>query len=147
MFKLFQKRGIQLTAIATVAGLIGVVVGIMVIPSVAQNIMGEDEECLVYVAENVDTDASNTASDLITTEDNDDGNENESDESCGLLDDAAFTLDEMIQMAEAEVGGTVINIELENENGGLVFGATTTSGLEVEFDADTGELLEIERAD
>lgn len=146
MLAQLKNRITKMTAFG-VAGLVGLIIGVLVIPGVAQDIVNGDDECLVYERAVTAADSGADNVDLVTTEDHDDDDEHEDGDSCGLLEDATLTLDEVIAMAEAEIGGTAMNVELEREDGRLVFGVTTTSGFEIEYDASSGELLEIEIAD
>jgi uncharacterized membrane protein YkoI len=50
----------------------------------------------------------------------------------------------MIVIAEEELLSTVMFVELERENGQLVFEAELEDGSEIEIDAENGDILEIE---
>jgi uncharacterized membrane protein YkoI len=59
-------------------------------------------------------------------------------------DTAALTEHEIVAIAEAESDGAVIGVEKETEGGTLVYEVAFDSGTEVEVDANTGEVLEVE---
>ena len=77
----------------------------------------------------------------------DDGNEaNEDDEANGSLDQTGITADEARAAAEAAHPGTRgLEVELENENGTLVYEVQLDNGLEVMVDAANGNILGTER--
>jgi len=77
----------------------------------------------------------------------DDGNEaNEDDEANGSLDQTGITADEARAAAEAAHPGTRgLEVELENENGTLVYEVQLDNGLEVMVDAANGSILGTER--
>lgn len=77
----------------------------------------------------------------------DDGNEaNEDNEANGSLDQTGITADEALAAAEAAHPGTRgLEVELENENGTLVYEVELNNGLEVMVDAANGDILGTER--
>ena len=77
----------------------------------------------------------------------DDGNEaNEADEANGSSDQTGITADEARTAAEAANPGTkALEVELENENGTLVYEVGLDNGLEVMVDAANGNILGTER--
>ena len=109
----------------------------------------------------VATDTESTAADIITTsptknikvlQERDDDEESEDDED--LTMDQLRSINRKVSEEEAKAialetigSGTVIEVEAERENGRLIYGITIrTQGdtVEVEVDAQTGEVLEIE---
>lgn len=85
--------------------------------------------------------ASQPAPDTVEAED--DEGEVESQASAS---EATLTRDEAIAIAEAETGSTAAFVELENENNTLVYSVELEDGSEIEIDASTGDILEIEGA-
>jgi uncharacterized membrane protein YkoI len=75
------------------------------------------------------------------TETEDDGNEFESP---GSPADTALTQDDAIAIAESHSGSAAAFVELENEGGILVYSIELEDGSEVEVDANTGDILEVE---
>lgn len=77
--------------------------------------------------------------------------ENEADESAALAGSAKITADEARDAALAAVPGTVGEVELENENGNVVYGVeiTDSSGAtyDVKVDAGNGTVLAQEADD
>lgn len=72
-----------------------------------------------------------------------------SEEEAGLLDLAAVSPEAAIEIALGRVAGRVVEAEIEREDGRLVYSfdieVPGVSGLtEVEIDAQTGEILEVE---
>jgi uncharacterized membrane protein YkoI len=76
-----------------------------------------------------------------------DGNEaDEDDEANGSLDQTGITADEARAAAEAaHPGARGLEVELENENGTLVYEVQLDNGLEVMVDAASGNILGTER--
>ncbi|MFQ5979252.1 MAG: PepSY domain-containing protein [Candidatus Heimdallarchaeota archaeon] len=70
-------------------------------------------------------------------------------------EDPAISSEEAKRIAEEHTGGTAISVELEREDDGpfkskLIYEViveTANGNLEVEIDANTGEVLEVESAD
>ncbi|MHA2232902.1 MAG: PepSY domain-containing protein [Candidatus Hodarchaeales archaeon] len=70
-------------------------------------------------------------------------------------EDPAISSDEAKRIAEEHTGGTAISVELEREDDGLFSGKliyevvvqTANGYLEVEIDANTGEVIEVEPDD
>ena len=67
-------------------------------------------------------------------------------EGADLLDQAGITVDEAIAAAQQVVSGDLQEVELERENGILIF-EVEISGQEVVIDAATGESLGVETED
>lgn len=67
----------------------------------------------------------------------------EADEAAALAPLAQITADEASAAAQAEVPGDVQKVELENENGSLVY-SVEIAGKDVKVDAGTGAVLHIE---
>jgi uncharacterized membrane protein YkoI len=67
----------------------------------------------------------------------------EADEAAALAPLAKITADEASAAAQAEVPGDVQKVELENENGSLVY-SVDIGGQDVKVDAGTGAVLHIE---
>ncbi len=67
----------------------------------------------------------------------------EADEAAALAPLAKITADEASAAAQAEVPGDVQKVELENENGSLVY-SVEIGGKDVKVDAGTGAVLHIE---
>ena len=78
-----------------------------------------------------------------TGETEEEGGETESPASPS---DAALTQDEAIAIAEAETGSTAAFVELENEGGSVIYSIELEDGSEVEVDANTGDILQVEGA-
>lgn len=57
-----------------------------------------------------------------------------------------ITVERAKRIAETEVGGTISSVLTEQENGGLVY-EIQVGDKEVEVDAQTGAILEIEKTD
>jgi uncharacterized membrane protein YkoI len=70
----------------------------------------------------------------------------EQDESKALAGLAKITADQAKQAAEAQVGGTTSSVELDNENGSLVY-EVKIGNQEVKVDAGNGSVLKIEQDD
>lgn len=77
------------------------------------------------------------------TPDDDEAGEVESQASAS---DATLSQDEAIAIAEAETGSTAAFVELERENGTVLYSVELEDGSEVEIDANTGDILEVEGA-
>lgn len=60
--------------------------------------------------------------------------------------DATLTQDEAIAIAEAETGSTAAFVELENEGGTVLYSVELADGSELEIDANTGDILQVEGA-
>lgn len=67
----------------------------------------------------------------------------EADEAAALAPLATITADEASAAAQAEVPGDVQEVELDNENGSLVY-SVEIGGQDVKVDAGTGAVLHIE---
>ena len=67
-------------------------------------------------------------------------------ESQKLAPLAKITVDQAKQVAEAQVSGTASDVELDNENGSLVY-EVKIGNQEVKVDADNGSVLKIEQDD
>lgn len=67
------------------------------------------------------------------------------------LESVVVTIDQAISIANNEVTGTVVSSELESENGSLVWEVevvdTSNKRFEIEIDASTGDVLEVEIED
>jgi uncharacterized membrane protein YkoI len=70
----------------------------------------------------------------------------EADEATALAPLAKITPDEASAAAQAEVSGAVQKVELENENGSLVY-SVEIGGKDVKVDAGTGTVLQVEAAE
>ena len=69
------------------------------------------------------------------------------DDENSHISDVIISSEEAITIAEIETGGTALSVELNNEDGYLVWGVQTENadGLwDVKVDAGTGEILKIE---
>ncbi len=60
--------------------------------------------------------------------------------------EAALTQDQAVAIAEAYTGSTMAFVELENEGGVLKYSVELEDGSEVEVDANTGGILQVEGA-
>ncbi len=70
---------------------------------------------------------------------------NESDESAALASQAKITADEAKAAAlAANPGATVVEVELDNENGALVYSVELNNGADVKVDAGNGAILHTE---
>ena len=67
-------------------------------------------------------------------------------ESQALPADVTLTQDEAIAIAEAERGSTAAAVELEGEGGHALYSIELEDGSEVEVDANTGDILQVEGA-
>ncbi len=65
-------------------------------------------------------------------------------ESQASASDAALSQDEAIAIAEDYTGSTAAYVELERENGTVVYSIELEDGSEVEVDGNTGDILEVE---
>ena len=70
----------------------------------------------------------------------------EQDESKALAGQAKITADQAKQAAEAQVSGTASSVELDNENGSLVY-EVKIGNQELKVDAGNGSILKIEQDD
>ena len=75
--------------------------------------------------------------------DTEEGSETESQVSAS---DVALTQEEAIAIAEAETGSTAAFVELERENSTALYSIELKDGSEVEVDANTGDILQVEGA-
>jgi len=75
--------------------------------------------------------------------DTEDDNETE---SVAAPSDTTLTQEEAIAIAEAETGSTTAFVELEKEGGFVIYSIELEDGSEVEIDANTGDILEVEGA-
>lgn len=72
----------------------------------------------------------------------------EADESAALQGRAAITAEQAQAAAEAaHTGAKATQVELDNENGVLVYSVALDNGLDVKVDAGTGSILHTEPAD
>ena len=70
----------------------------------------------------------------------------EQDESKALAGLAQITADQTKQAAEIKIGGTASSVELDNENGNLIYGVRI-GNQEVKVDAGNGSMLQVENDD
>lgn len=70
----------------------------------------------------------------------------EAEEAKALAPLATITEDRAVEIAEAELGGTASEVELESENGALVY-EVEVGGQEAKVDAGNGDILHIENND
>ena len=133
------------------------------VPGTVEEVELEDEKgTIVYEIELVSTDGTEhevevdaqTGEVLKVEADDDDDGENEEEDSqnqAKLAKQAKITEDEAINMALEKVPGTVNEIELEVENGTVVYEievlSTDGTEQEVKVDAQTGEVLKVEADD
>jgi uncharacterized membrane protein YkoI len=69
------------------------------------------------------------------------------DDEADHTGDATITEEEAIATAEEHTGGTAVSVELENEDGYLVYGVHIEKdgkNYDVKVDAGTGEVLKVE---
>ena len=69
------------------------------------------------------------------------------DDEADHTGDAVITEEEAVAIAEENTGGTAISVELENEDGYLVYGVhieKDSKNYDVKVDAGTGEVLKVE---
>jgi uncharacterized membrane protein YkoI len=72
----------------------------------------------------------------------------EADEAAALQPMAGISSDEAQALAEAaNPGSTALQVELDNENGVLVYSVELSNGLEVKVDAGNGAILHTEQDD
>lgn len=71
----------------------------------------------------------------------------EADEAAALEGLATLTADDAKAIAESETGATATEVELDDENGSLVYSVTLDDGQEVLVDAGNGSVLLTEAAD
>ena len=72
------------------------------------------------------------------------------DDEADHTDDAVITEEEAVAIAEEHTGGSAISVELENEDGYLVYGVhieKDSKNYDVKVDAGTGEVLKVEDDD
>ncbi len=72
--------------------------------------------------------------------------QSEADESVALAPLAKITAEEATAAAQAVVAGDVIKVELENENGAVVYGVEI-GNVDVKVDAGTGQVLHQDSGD
>ncbi len=87
--------------------------------------------------------------DAVEHENENDGDDDGADEEEGahLASEATISAEEAIAIASAKVDGVAGSVELERENGRLLYEISFDSGYEVEVDAETGAVVEVERDD
>lgn len=83
---------------------------------------------------------------ILNQNDDDNGSEIGENEGSATAADATLTQDEAIAIAEAERNSTATAIELEREHGKVIYSIELADGSEVEVDANTGDILQIEGA-
>lgn len=72
----------------------------------------------------------------------------EADEAAALQGMATITAEEAKAAAEAaKAGGTAVTVELDNENGVLVYSVEMSNGLDVKVDAGNAQVLHVEQDD
>jgi uncharacterized membrane protein YkoI len=69
------------------------------------------------------------------------------EECTALIDLATVTPEEAQAAAQAETGATVAKVELDNENGYLIYSAELEDGRDVKVDAGNGNILAVEAPD
>ncbi|MCI0710267.1 MAG: PepSY domain-containing protein [Chloroflexi bacterium] len=72
------------------------------------------------------------------------GDDNGEAETPASASDAVLTEAEAVAIAEAERGSTATYVELERERGVTLYSIELTDNSEVEINANTGEVIEIE---
>jgi uncharacterized membrane protein YkoI len=112
----------------------------------ANNDDGEDPSYVssIRVADN---DADDDDDDDDDNDADDDDDDDDADEAARLSELAKITEAQAIEAALVEVQGTVIETELENENGNVVYEVKIDTGAgtkEVKVDAGNGKVLHIE---
>ena len=130
------------------------------VPGTVEEVELEDEKgTIVYEIELVSTDGTEhevevdaqTGEVLKVEADDDENEEEDSQNQAKLAKQAKITEDEAINMALEKVPGTVNEIELEVENGTVVYEikvlSTDGTEQEVKVDAQTGEVLKVEADD
>ena len=131
------------------------------VPGTVEEVELEDKKgTIVYEIELVSTDGTEHEVEVdaqtgeVLKVEADDENENEEEDSqnqAKLAKQAKITEDEAINMALEKVPGTVNEIELEVENGTVVYEievlSTDGTEQEVKVDAQTGEVLKVEADD
>lgn len=70
--------------------------------------------------------------------------QSEADEAAALAPLATITSDQAVAAAQAQVPGQVQQVELDNENGSLVY-SVEIDGKDVKVDAGTGTVLHVEQ--
>ena len=76
-----------------------------------------------------------------------DADHEDEQEGAHLAAEAALSIEEAIAIASEEVEGRAGEVELEREGGRLLYEIEFDSGYEVELDASTGEVVEVELED
>jgi uncharacterized membrane protein YkoI len=72
----------------------------------------------------------------------------EADEAAALADSATITPEQAKAAAlEANPGTTVVKVELDNENGALVYSVELSNGMDVKVDTGNGAILSTEQED
>jgi uncharacterized membrane protein YkoI len=93
-------------------------------------------------------DASDNADDTGDVEDNDADEPNEADEDDASPDQAGITPDEAKAAAEAaNPGAKALDVDLENENGTILYEVELDNGLEVQVDANNSNILGADQED
>ena len=149
----------RFVALAAIALLVISAMGVIASRSLAlgrHNPAGQSEQCDQNETDREEVDSAQADTDQNEVECGDqgaaDGEEANSAETEGA-DDAesapagapAITSDQARDAALAVHSGTVKSIELESENGALIYTVEFTNGVEVEVDAATGEVLKTEQ--
>ena len=129
------------------------------VPGTVEEVELEDEKgTIVYEIELVSTDGTEhevkvdaQTGEVLKVEADDDENEEDAQNQAELAKQAKITEDEAINAALEKVPGTVNEIELEVENGTVVYEievlSTDGTEQEVKVDAQTGEVLKVEADD
>ena len=132
------------------------------VPGTVEEVELEDEKgTIVYEIELVSTDGTEhevevdaQTGEVLKVEADDDDEENEEEDSqnqAELAKQAKITEDEAINTALEKVPGTVNEVELEDENGTMVYEievlSTDGTEQEVKVDAQTGEVIKVEAND
>ena len=131
------------------------------VPGTVEEVELEDEKgTIVYEIELVSTDGTEHEVEVdaqtgevlkVEADDDDENEEEDSQNQAKLAKQAKITEDEAINMALEKVPGTVNEIELEVENGTVVYEievlSTDGTEQEVKVDAQTGEVLKVEADD
>ena len=131
------------------------------VPGTVEEVELEDEKgTIVYEIELVSTDGTEHEVEVdaqtgevlkVEADDDDENEEEDSQNQAKLAKQAKITEDEAINTALEKVPGTVNEIELEVENGTVVYEievlSTDGTEQEVKVDAQTGEVLKVEADD
>ena len=132
-------------------GILGVLVAALLVGSVAMTAFAQDPTPQAQTEEQADTGPNEqlpSYDSSIRVDDAQYEGVSEADEAAALADSATITPEQAKTAAlDANPGATVVKVELDNENGALVYSVELSNGLDVKVDAGNGDILSTEQAD